>query len=71
MGSTGDGQSGSETGAATAAAQTPAGQMPEAEAPGSGPTGGTGDLLTIALLVFFVSLLLIVAAMLALPAIVR
>jgi hypothetical protein len=45
--------------------------MPEVEAPGSGPTGGTGDLLTIALLVFFVSLLLIVAAMLALPAIVR
>jgi hypothetical protein len=71
MGSTGDGKSGSATEAATAAAQTPAGQMPEAEAQDSGPTGGTGDLLTIALLVFFVSLLLIVAAMLALPAIVR
>jgi hypothetical protein len=71
MGSTADGQSGSATGAATAAAQTPAGQMPEVEAPSSAPTGGTGDLLTIALLVFFVSLLLIVAAMLALPAIVR
>jgi hypothetical protein len=35
------------------------------------PSGTGADLLTIALLVFFVSMLLIVAAMLVLPAIVQ
>ena len=45
-------------------------QTPDAETQDSGLKGGAADLLTIALLVFFVSMLLIVAAMLALPAIV-
>jgi hypothetical protein len=47
-----------------AAARPPAGDQPQ-------PEGTGADLLTISLLVFFVSLLLIVAAMLVLPNIVH
>lgn len=44
----------------------------EESGPGtSGPEGSGLDLLSIALLVFFLSLLLIVAAMLVLPSIVQ
>jgi hypothetical protein len=45
-------------------------ESPDPESRDPEPPGRTADLLTIGLLVFFVSLLVVVAALLMLPAIV-